>query len=190
MNEVLGHKPENQMDRKLVVRESKIAGSGSFATKNIKDKQTIKALTGGVFTGAELDRRLMEGLSWLDDDIQIGEDLFLDPDKNSRYFNHSCNPNAGMKGRDQVEIFAIRDIAEGEEITIDYSTGTGMNKDSSWIYQNVDWTMDCNCGSGNCRRVIGNVSTIPIETLRWYYEIDALPDFIKGQVREYLNFLI
>ncbi len=33
------------------------------------------------------------------------------------YLNHSCDPNAIRKG---VDVYARRDIREGDEVTIDY----------------------------------------------------------------------
>ena len=40
----------------------------------------------------------------------------------ARYINHDCHPNveAEISEDDRIEIRAIRDIAAGEELTIDY----------------------------------------------------------------------
>eukprot|EP01046_Picozoa_sp_COSAG06_P084524 COSAG06_NODE_31316_length_523_cov_1.181604_1_plen_90_part_10 len=43
----------------------------------------------------------------------------------ARLINHSCEPNCTtirwvVKGEDRIGIFALRDIAQGEELTIDY----------------------------------------------------------------------
>lgn len=62
--------------------------------------------------------------------LQIGEDLHLEvpsiddldpaPDNHPwRYLNHSCEPNAVLKGRSLV---ALKAIAPGEEVTFDYNT--------------------------------------------------------------------
>ncbi|MHB8630096.1 MAG: SET domain-containing protein-lysine N-methyltransferase [Aggregatilineales bacterium] len=55
--------------------------------------------------------------------------------------NHSCDPNAGVKG--QNVLVARRDIAPGEEICFDYETTDtqGMN-------------FVCRCGSPKCRKRI------------------------------------
>lgn len=58
----------------------------------------------------------------------------------AKYVNHSCEPNTLSAGYG-FEI-ALRDIAEGEEITDDY----GMF--------NLEWTIDCHCGSPRCRHEI------------------------------------
>ena len=52
--------------------------------------------------------------------------------------NHSCRPNTGYHGLDVV---ALRDIAAGEELTLDY--GTFCNEDME--------PFDCRCGDLVCR---------------------------------------
>ena len=54
-----------------------------------------------------------------------------------RFVNHHCQANCLSPGLD-FEI-AIRDIAEGEEITNDYGS------------LNLEFVMDCSCGSPECR---------------------------------------
>ena len=57
--------------------------------------------------------------------------------------NHSCDPNTGYRG---LDVIALRDIAPGEELTLDYETF--CNEDMA--------PFDCNCGSSCCRgRVTG-----------------------------------
>ena len=58
----------------------------------------------------------------------------------AKYVNHSCNPNTISTGYG-FEI-AIRDIQPGEEICDEYG-----------IF-NMSDSMDCSCGSENCRKVI------------------------------------
>jgi SET domain-containing protein len=52
--------------------------------------------------------------------------------------NHSCAPNTTFDGLDVV---AMRPIAVGEELTIDYAQS--MNADSE--------PFDCRCGAASCR---------------------------------------
>ncbi|HJQ60149.1 MAG TPA: SET domain-containing protein, partial [Vineibacter sp.] len=57
-----------------------------------------------------------------------------------RYINHSCDPAMlGVGG--EVEI-AVRDIAQGEELTCEYAT------------LNIAAPMPCRCGSPHCRGTI------------------------------------
>jgi hypothetical protein len=54
-------------------------------------------------------------------------------------FNHSCDPNVGLKGH--LVLLARRAIQIGEELTIDYET----------ISISVDESFSCRCGQPNCR---------------------------------------
>jgi hypothetical protein len=57
--------------------------------------------------------------------IQIDRDVHLVPPAPMRFLNHSCEPNCGIliqRGTDNIEIHALRDIAAGEELTLDYET--------------------------------------------------------------------
>jgi len=58
-----------------------------------------------------------------------------------RPINHSCDPNTWLEG---LDIAARRDIARGEELTIDYATfsGPGMSP------------FPCHCGTSLCRGTI------------------------------------
>jgi hypothetical protein len=80
--------------------------------------------------------------------IQVEEGLYLAPSiapEPADYFNHSCDPNAGLSG--QIALVALRDIAPEEEICFDYATCDGS------IYAD---DFHCACGSPNCR---GRVSS-------------------------------
>jgi D-alanine-D-alanine ligase-like ATP-grasp enzyme len=57
--------------------------------------------------------------------------------------NHSCDPNTRYDG---LDVIACRDIAAGEELTIDYATFCGPDAEP----------FDCRCGSPNCRGSIGH----------------------------------
>ena len=79
--------------------------------------------------------------------------LWISPFKNNPgfYINHSCNSSAGI--RDSIEIVAMRDIKKGEEVKFDYSTSESEN----------GWTLICQCGEENCRRLIESYELLPAE---------------------------
>lgn len=85
--------------------------------------------------------------------LQIDKSLWISPFKNNPgfYINHSCNPSAGIRG--SIEIVAMRDIKKGEEITFDYSTSESED----------GWTLVCQCGEENCRRLIESYELLPAE---------------------------
>jgi uncharacterized protein len=56
--------------------------------------------------------------------------------------NHSCEPNVGMGGN--VLLVAMREIAVGEELTIDYSL----------FLADPGFAMQCRCGTAVCRGTV------------------------------------
>ncbi len=62
-----------------------------------------------------------------------------------RYINHSCSPNVNARTfTSRVRyVYALRDIAAGEELTFDYC-----------ISSSGDTVWECNCGSRECRKTI------------------------------------
>jgi len=164
---------------KFVVKESQIAGKGSFAAKDIEAGEHILFFEGEEVPLADIKQRIAKGTMRADDDIQISDNFFLDIPKTSpSYFvNHSCDPSAGMRG--QKELFALKRIEKGEEITFDYST----SYDESCDQENI-WSMRCSCGSEKCRGMIGGIGTVPRDVLERYVELGALPDFVMGKVTQ------
>lgn len=99
---------------------------------------------GDVLTRAELELR-PRALRRLT--LQIDEDAFLvsTSEGPADWVNHSCSPNAGLRG--QVSLVALRRIDRGEEICFDYAMCDGCSYDE----------FDCRCGSARCRgRVTGD----------------------------------
>lgn len=60
----------------------------------------------------------------------------------TNFTNHSCAPNAGYDGADAI--VALRMIAPGEEIRMDYGTFTFS----------FDHAFTCRCAAANCRRKV------------------------------------
>ncbi len=60
----------------------------------------------------------------------------------SNFMNHSCDPNIMYSDNDSI--IAKRDIAAGEELTIDYGN----------FIVNFDQDFFCSCGSNTCRKQI------------------------------------
>ncbi|RLN97216.1 hypothetical protein BBJ28_00021167 [Nothophytophthora sp. Chile5] len=68
----------------------------------------------------------------------------------ARFINHSCDPNCGVEkwdvnSEERCGIFALRDIAAGEELTFDYKFES---------FSKAEIT-ECLCNAPNCRKVIG-----------------------------------
>jgi uncharacterized protein len=101
--------------------------------------------------------------------IQIGPDAYFEPEAPGRFTNHSCNPNAAIK--DDYRLVALRDIQVNEQICFDYSTT--MSEDN--------WTMECRCGSADCRREIRDFSELPIELQQRYLDLGVVQSFIVAE---------
>lgn len=102
-----------------------------------------------VWGGDVLDRRALERFSRTGRRLvlQVDDDAFLlsTAEGPADWINHSCDPNAGLRG--QISLVAMRDIRRGEEVCFDYAMSDGSDYDE----------FDCSCGSPLCRgRVTGD----------------------------------
>jgi hypothetical protein len=162
----------------LEIKKSKVSGKGVFAIKNFKKFETICFFQGEVMTIDEMIKRVDEDKEGESDSLGIDDELYLDLDELSRSFNHSCNPNAFIRGKN--ELVALRNIKEGGEITFDYSTT--MNDNEEKIKNEGKggelWTCKCKCGSKNCRKIIHQFKTLPQETQEFYLKNNFAPDFV------------
>jgi uncharacterized protein len=129
---------------KTAVRPSRIVGRGLFAAAAIARGEIVCVKGGHLVTGAEFAQ--YKGVAH-DADLQIADDLFLTPVAEAEFegvmmfLNHSCEPNVGIRG--QIVFVAMRDIAAGEELTLDYAT---IDRDSE--------PMACRCGAPGCRGLV------------------------------------
>ncbi len=122
---------------------STIDGHGVFACTTIPRRAKIGEVTGEIISLREARRRARgrRRLCLID----VSDTHALDCSKGNllRHLNHSCGPNAFLRiYRNRVEVYAIRTIKNGEEITVDYGEtphGGGMR---------------CACGHDRCRSII------------------------------------
>lgn len=129
----------------VVVRAS-AHGRGLFAARPYRAGQTILRFTGCTYSGEALDRAgFVPGYP-----LQIDEQTFMLLDAPGVFCNHSCDANAGLAA--DLRLFAVRDIAQGEEICFDYSAT--MMEDNAW-------TLDCRCGTPQCRGRVEDFDRLP-----------------------------
>ena len=120
------------MASKIIKRTSKIHGQGVFATAAIKKGEDVVQYKGKLRTHAEVDDEYGgrdTGHTFL---FILNDTYVIDANSGgnvARWINHGCAPNckAFVIGdenddprKDKVVIEALRDIAEGEELTYDY----------------------------------------------------------------------
>ena len=123
----------------LVVRPSPIHAVGVYTTTAIRRGTRIVEYDGERITPEEADRRYDGKSRTYLYGLEDGKTV-IDGHGLGAYLNHSCDPNCEVdeiKGR--VWLFALRDIASGEELVWDYN-----------LYDDED-PAPCYCGSSKCR---------------------------------------
>lgn len=164
------------MDQSFEIRKSGIAGNGAFAIRMIPKGETVCFLTGESCNLDEMIRRVNEGLESPADPLQVDLEEYLDLDELPRTFNHSCSPNAFVRGRN--ELTAMCDIGAGEEIVFDYSTTMNDNERKIADAGRELWTCECACGSDRCRGTIDQFRTLPEASRTFYVRNGYMPDFM------------
>lgn len=137
-------------------------GQGVFAERDFAEGEVIL-----VFSGKTI--MLEEAIAMGENEcnpLQIGSTLYLDLIAPAVYLNHSCDPNAGIDS--QLRLIAIRAIQRGEEIRYDYSTSMSERR----------WTMQCTCGSIQCRRTIQDFHFLTSEVKQRYLHLKIVVPFI------------
>lgn len=153
----------------MILRDTE-KGKGVFACETIEKNSIIfECRRGEIYTYEESRTFLCQ-----DYFLQIGQDFFVGRSHDwADYFNHSCDPNAGLIIKRQTPVhlvfIALRQILPGEEIAWDYSTT--MDED--------DWEMDCLCGSPKCRGRIRDFKYLPNDIQRKYIDLEIVPEYIK-----------
>jgi len=130
------------LDPRVVARSSSIEGLGLFATAPIAKGEVVGRLGGRIIDDAELRQISRNRSKYNSAAIGEGLNVLLVDDELIARGNHSCDPNLWMC--DELTLEARRDIASGEEVTVDYALQTSI----------ADWRMACNCGSSLCRKVV------------------------------------
>jgi hypothetical protein len=124
---------------------SAIEGQGVHAVEAIAAGEVVAVKGGHIVDGS--------AVAGLPADIRnsafpLAADFFLAALTHDEYdgvvmrVNHSCEPNVGMGGN--VLLVSMRDIAAGEELTIDYALFLG----------DPGFAMECRCGTAACRSVV------------------------------------
>ncbi|MBN1409706.1 MAG: SET domain-containing protein-lysine N-methyltransferase [Spirochaetales bacterium] len=139
----------------VIVKKSSIHGKGVFALRDFKEHEYVLTID---------DAHVVEDESQLtpeqhEFEVDYLSDRIVFMQEPEKYINHSCDPNVYIKTEDGIRhVYAMKEIASGEEITFDYS----INGDN-------DGTFECHCGSEICRGTYqGNFFKLPIELQKKY----------------------
>lgn len=124
----------------LAVAPSTIDGHGCFAAEPIPSRRKIGEIRGEPLTvkearlRAKRQRRIMM--------VEVSARTAIDVSQSThalRFTNHSCRPNAALRiVQGRVELYALRDLAAGEEITANYGE------------THHEGRLRCRCGAPGC----------------------------------------
>ncbi|KKU75832.1 MAG: Nuclear protein SET [Candidatus Yanofskybacteria bacterium GW2011_GWA1_48_10] len=155
--------------RKVHIKESGIDGVGIFAKRNIKRHEGIAVIKGELVSHMVVDKKTSAvGQNW----IGVGKNKWINPTIFA-HINHSCDPNAGIKG--SRTIVALKNIKKGEEIFIDYSI---TEEDALWVLNKK-----CQCGSKKCRKVIKSIQFLPKKVFDSY--LPYIPKYFQKVYTKY-----
>jgi SET domain-containing protein len=122
------------------VAPSRIDGQGVFAAEPIAARRKIGEIRGESIGVAEARLRAArtERIMIVEVSARRAIDFSRSADP-MRYTNHSCRPNARLCIRQgRVEFYALRDIAPGEEVTVNYGE------------THHEGRLACRCGAPGC----------------------------------------
>jgi hypothetical protein len=131
----------------LRVIASKIHGYGGVTTRPFKEGEIV-CFGDGVLYDADTEFDDTYALVLDGEGSGLGDPIYWDLVCQTRWFNHSCEPNTEVAskwdpGENTVRAWwvAVRDIEVGEEITYDYGFAAEVAE-------------PCACGAASCRGVI------------------------------------
>lgn len=149
------------------IGKSSIFGKGLISTRSYANGALFTTMRGSLkLHKFRTKTHLRIGETW------VGIDRFkwIEPRFPVKFINHSCESNAGFKA--SRRLYATKAIERGQEITIDYSTIDHINI----------WTLDCNCGSKNCRTIIRAVQYLSVEEFERL--LPYIPQFFRQTWRK------
>lgn len=150
----------------IIVKNAGDKGKGVFALRDFARGDFIfRRRHGRVIANrdipslAEEDQRHLCELDWETSAILLAPGCYL---------NHSCDPNAIRRG---VNVYAWKDIRQGEEITIDYRLNA---------FTGERW--ECCCDSANCQGYVIN-SFFSLTEEQQHLYLPYAPKFIRDEYR-------
>lgn len=133
----------------FIMKGNSIAGYGIYANRNINKGEMI-------FKGEGRAQRIITkrfvDKNWNEDEkmhfrryaYPVSDELFILWDEEPSEWapqNHSCEPNTVFDG---LNVLSLRNIAENEELTLDYA---------QFLDENME-PFDCQCGTASCRGLV------------------------------------
>lgn len=131
---------------KCFVGESPREGMGVFASAPLEAGELVAVWGGVIYTADEIVGIAKVFPHFKTHPFEVCEGFYMGSISNTAIddaerFNHSCDPNVGVKG--QIIVLARRDIEAGEELAFDYDTTDVAPAE-----------FRCRCGAANCRGTV------------------------------------
>jgi hypothetical protein len=145
---------QNHEFKLLEIKHADKKGYGAYALEKIKKGEFIIEYIGELLNTETMKSRL-ETDSQHFYMFDIGKGMYIDASRQgneSRFLNHSCDPNVctqrwSVFDRPRIAMFALRDIEVGQELTFDYA------------FENLgDNPQKCYCGAEKCRGTLAKVT--------------------------------
>lgn len=166
---------------KIRVKRSSIQGKGVFADGIINKGELICFMLGKQVSMKEYEQMYKGGNKRLGaDPLQIGVRTYISLHNPYNLINHSCEPNAAIKGINQLR--ATRKIQKGEEITYDYSSVEWTPQEYPPYYA-AHWPMKCNCKKQLCRKMIGCFGYLPKPLQEKYIKSGSIQNHILRKLK-------
>lgn len=143
--------------KRYSVKNSAIHGRGVFALRAIKPQEVLGLYAGEIITAHRASIRYPDSSSGHTMLVALGKhkgrEYVIDGNvggNSLRFLNHGCNPNCAFERDGKiVRVHALRDIAVGEELLLDYALVVDAKdrKELAKVYK-------CKCLHKRCRKTM------------------------------------
>lgn len=140
----------------MYIDDAGAKGLGIFASKPFDAGELVFIINGKIRYVYFADNDCYLYPDW----FAIAENTWVDMEEPFVKINHSCEPNVGID-RDRLFV-ALRNIAPGDEILLDYST---TEDEMQWIMGPTE----CLCQSKDCRKQIGSIHSLSLTYIEKSY---------------------
>lgn len=141
--------------RKVIAKKSRLHGRGLFAARDLAAEEKLIEYTGTRHEAGDVPDLSDDGITKF---LGLSDGTGINGTGWAALANHSCDPNCELREEEsgtqlRAWLYALRDIAQGEELVWDYRLNVKSHKDAYSIWA-------CHCGASNCRGTMANPENI------------------------------